>query len=120
MNFLATILTFLTLAVLALLSMLGTKNETLKEKIKENYDLQDANYILRKKIDDLEEKNNSLKEDINELQKELEDPEALEERLGYIRSKKEETYEEYKKKNEIRLKKEHEEYIKEAKENGKL
>jgi len=61
MNFLATILTFLTLAVLVLLSMLGTKNETLKEEVKENYDLEDENYNLKKKIDDLKEENKSLK-----------------------------------------------------------
>ena len=67
MNFLATILTFLTLAVLVLLSMLGTKNETLKEEVKENYDLEDENYNLKKKIDDLKEENKSLKEMVMEF-----------------------------------------------------
>jgi len=64
--------------------------------------------------------NNSLKGEINELQRELEDPEVLKERLEFIRSKKEGTYEEYINQDVIRLNKEHEEYIKNAKENGKL
>jgi cell division protein FtsB len=58
---------FLVFAILALLSMLETKNETLKEEVKENYDLEDENYNLKKKIDDLKEENKSLKEMVIEF-----------------------------------------------------
>jgi len=53
---------FLVFVILALLSMWETKNETLKEEIKENYDLQDENYNLKKKIDDLKEELSVVKE----------------------------------------------------------
>lgn len=67
MNFLANTLAILTLAVLVLLSIWETKNIELKEERKENYDLQDENYNLKKKIDDLEEDNKFLKEIVMEF-----------------------------------------------------
>ncbi len=50
--------------------MLEGKNGELKEKGKENYDLEDENYILREKIDDLKEKNKCLKEMVMEFKHE--------------------------------------------------
>ncbi len=43
------------------------KIQELKEERKENYDLQDENYNLKKKIDDLEEDNKFLKEIVMEF-----------------------------------------------------
>lgn len=55
------IFSFLVFAILALLSMWETKNETLKEETKKYYTLQDENYNLKKKIDNLKEENKCLK-----------------------------------------------------------
>ena len=52
----------LVFVILALLSMWETKNETLKAKINENYDLQDENHDLKKKIDDLRKELSVVKE----------------------------------------------------------
>jgi len=46
----------LVFAILVLLSMLNGSNQELKEKRKDYNDALDSNDILRKKIDDLEEK----------------------------------------------------------------
>ena len=67
MNFLTSAFAILTLAVLVLLSMLGTNNMELKEERKEKYDLQDENYNLKNKIDDLKEANKFLKESVMEF-----------------------------------------------------
>jgi len=64
---------FLVFAILALLSMWETKNGTLKEKIKENYDLQDDNYNLKKKIDDLKEELLVVKKDYDSLEADREE-----------------------------------------------
>ena len=55
------------LGVLFLLDNLSKKANTLKEMIKENYDLQNTNHILRGKIDDLKENNKFFKERVMEF-----------------------------------------------------
>ena len=55
------------LGVLFLLDNLSKKDNTLKEMIKENYDLQNSNHILRGKIDDLKEDSKFLKERVMEF-----------------------------------------------------
>lgn len=74
MNFWGTVLAFLTLAVLVLLSMLGNKNEELKEERKENWDLIKENNELKEKISELKEKFENLREEMkdeNKLLKEI-------------------------------------------------
>jgi len=63
MNFWVVSWAFFVFVILVMISLWSTKSDSLKEKIKENYDLQDANYILREKIDDLKEENNILKKE---------------------------------------------------------
>jgi len=53
--------------VLFLLDNLSQKANAIKEMIKENYGLEDENYNLKKKINDLEEDNKFLKERVMEF-----------------------------------------------------
>ena len=67
MNFAGNILAYITLAVLVLLSILVEKHEELKRERTRSYDLEDENYNLKKKIDDLKEDNKFLKEVVMEF-----------------------------------------------------
>jgi hypothetical protein len=67
MNFIANLLTFFTFAVIILLGLWQTAGGKLKAEMKENYDLEDENYNLKKIIDDLKEENKSLKEMVMEF-----------------------------------------------------
>jgi len=57
----------LVFAILVLISLWSVANTSYKEELKENYDLRNANYILKKKIDDLKEDNKFLKEAVMEF-----------------------------------------------------
>jgi len=58
---------WLVFAILVLISLWSVANTSYKEELKENYDLRNANYILKKKIDDLKEDNKFLKEAVMEF-----------------------------------------------------
>ena len=68
MNFyLEYILGIFLLGALFLISGYFRKTDDLKEKMKENYDLEDENYNLKKNINDLKEDNKFLKEIVMEF-----------------------------------------------------
>jgi len=68
MNFyLEYILGIFLLGALFLISDYFQKTNDLKEKMKENYDLEDENYNLKKNINDLKEDNKFLKEIVMEF-----------------------------------------------------
>ena len=58
---------WLVFAILVLMSLWSVASTNYKEELKENYDLRNANYILKKKIDDLKEDNEFLKEAVMEF-----------------------------------------------------
>ena len=73
MNFWGSVLAFLTLAILVLLSMLGNKNQELKEEKNENWDLIEENNELKNKISELKENFNNLIEEMKDENKFLKD-----------------------------------------------
>ena len=58
---------WLVFAIIVLISLWSVANTSYKEELKENYDLWNANYILKKKIDDLKKDNEFLKEVVMEF-----------------------------------------------------
>jgi len=58
------------------------KTQNLKEEIKEKHNLNGENYNLKKKIDDLEEKNNVLKIEIDSLEGIIDDLTGTDDYLG--------------------------------------